>query len=162
MQQQVSPVTMTILGAGLTLGGLWFLLAGFHVLPIPVHGADPNDEPWAPILIGFIVFLAGASLILQVLGHADANGEVAADAPTWMRAGQYLLGAALFAGFAALASFVALFGHAQNFSGGLPLLGGHNVSLARIAFGLGALMCWLGALAYSVQFARKLRPAGNK
>ena len=154
---QVSPRTKAILGVGLTLGGLGFLLAGFHALPISGHGADPNDEPWAPILIGFIVLLAGASLILQVFGHAGANGEVATGSPTWMRAAQYLLGAALFAGFAVLASFVALFGHAQNFSGGLPLLGRHNLTLARIAFGFGALICWLGALAYVVQCARKLR-----
>jgi hypothetical protein len=154
--QQASPRVKTILGACLAAGGLYLLLAGFHVLPLS-RESDSVEDVWGPLLIGFIVFLAGASLILQVFGHAGDDGEVAADAPQWLRAAQYILGAAMFAGFAMLASCVALLGEAQSFSGGIPGLGAYNVPLARIIFGLGALVFWLGTVVYVVYAARKLR-----
>ena len=44
----------------------------------------------------------------------------------------------------------------RYFSGGIPFLGAFNVSLARIMFGFGALICWLATIGYAVQGARKL------
>jgi len=93
---------------------------------------------------------------IQGLGRADATAELPADAPLWMRAAQYLVGVTLFMGFAVLGTWVAVWGEAQYFSGGLPFLGTANVSLARIAFGFGALICWLASVSYAVQGARKL------
>jgi hypothetical protein len=38
----------------------------------------------------------------------------------------------------------------------MPFLGAYNVPLARMLFGIGALICWLAAIGYEVQGARKL------
>ncbi len=79
-----------------------------------------------------------------------------------MRAAQYLFGVVLFAAFAMLGSWVAIGGDARYFSGGIPFLGGAlNVSIARIAFGLGALICWLATIGFAVSGARKLLRHGK-
>ena len=81
--------------------------------------------------------------LLQSFGRANASGELPPDAPFWLRAAQYLIGVAMFAGFAMIGTWVAFAGDAHYFSGGIPFLGLYNISLARIAFGFGALICWL-------------------
>ena len=73
-----------------------------------------------------------------------------------LRVAQYLIGVTLFATFAVIAGWVAFGGDARHFSGGVPFLGAWNVSLARVAFGFGALICALAAVACAVHGARKL------
>jgi hypothetical protein len=51
-------------------------------------------------------------------------------------------------------------GDARYLSGGIPFLGAGNVPLARIMVGFGALICWLAAIGYAVQVARKLLRPG--
>ena len=102
------------------------------------------------------MLLAGAACVLQGVGRANASAELPADAPFWMRAAQYLIGVALFADFAVLGTWVAFLGEGRHFSGGVPFLGAFNVSLARIMFGVGALICWLATIGYAVAGARKL------
>lgn len=59
-----------------------------------------------------------------------------------------------------LGSWVAFMGDARYLSGGIPFLGAGNVPLARIMVGFGALICWLAAIGYAVQVARKLLRPG--
>ena len=155
-QEQASPAEMKSIGIGLGVAGLCGVLIGFEVLPVPGGRANLHGPLWIATLIGLIGLLAGAALLIQGFGRANAHAELPADAPRWMRAAQYLIGAALFALFAAIGTWVAVGGDARQFSGGIPFLGAGNVSLARIGFGLGALVCWLAAIAYAVKGARKL------
>jgi hypothetical protein len=149
---------MKSIGVGLGIAGLYGVLIGFEVLPVPGGRDNLHGPLWLATLIGLVVLLAGAACVIQGIGRANASAsaELPADAPFWMRAAQYLIGVALFAAFAALGTWVAFLGEARHFSGGIPLLGAFNVSFARIMFGFGALICWLATIGYAVVGARKL------
>ena len=151
-QEQASPAQMKSIGVGLGIAGLYGVLIGLEVLPVPGGRDNLHGPLWLATLIGFIVLLAGAACFIQGIGRANASAELPADAPFWMRAAQYLVGVALFAAFAALGTWVAFAGDPRHFSGG--------VSLARFMFGFGALICWLATIGYAVQGGRKLLRRG--
>ena len=155
-QQQASPAELKSIGVGLGIAGLCGILVGCEVLPVPGGSDNLHGPLWLATLTGLIVLLAGAACVLQGVGRANASAELPADAPFWMRAAQYLIGVALFANFAVLGTWIAFLGEDGHFSGGVQLLGAFNVSLARIMFGAGALICWLATIGYAVAGARKL------
>ncbi len=155
--EQSSPTKVTLIGIGLGIMGLCGVLIGFEVLPVPGGRANLHGPLWLATLIGLIVLLAGAACAIQGLDRANANAQLAADAPFWMRAAQYFIGVALFGGFALLSTWVSLAGDARYFSSGIPFLGAANVPFARIMFGFGAVICWIVAIVYGVIGAGKLR-----
>jgi hypothetical protein len=142
--------------------GLYFTLVGFSVLPVPGGPRNLHAPLWIVLLAGLVFFLGGAAVLMQSFGRANASGELPADAPRWMRVAQYLIGVAIFASFALIGSWVAVGGDARQFSGGIPLVGGGtNVSIARVAFGIGAIICWLATIGFAVSGARKLLGRGK-
>jgi hypothetical protein len=156
-QDQATPRDMRWIAAGAVAAGLYLALVGLEILPVPGGRGNLHGPPWLVVLIGLAVFLAGVAAFLQALGHAHATGDLPADAPRWMRVAQYLIVVVLFASFAVMGSWVAFAGDPDQFSGGLPFVGAAiNVVIARIAFGFGALICWLGTIAVAVSGARKL------
>lgn len=155
-QGQASPVEMKWIGIGLGVAGFYGVLVGFGTLPTPGGRGNLHGPLWLATLIGFMVLLAGAACVLQGIGRANASAELPAGAPFWMRAAQYLIGVALFADFAVLSTWIAFLGEGRQFSGGIPFLGASNVPVARIMFGLGALICWLATIGYAVSGARRL------
>jgi hypothetical protein len=159
-QEQASPAQMKSIGIGLGLVGLYGMLIGLEVVPVPGGRDNLHGPLWIGTLLGFVGLLAGGACLIQAFGRASAGAELPADAPLWMRTASYLIGVALFAAFAVLGTWVAFLGDARYFSGGIPFLGAGNIPLARIMFGFGALICWLATIGYAVQGARKLlRPA---
>lgn len=162
-QQQARPREILWIGIGAVAAGLYLVLVGLDVLPVPGGPSNLHGPLWLVLLIGLVVFLAGLAALIQRVGRANAGGDLPADAPQWMRVAQYLIGVALFAFFAMIGSWIALAGDSRQFSGGLPFVAAAiNVAIARIMFGFGALICWLGAIAFAVSGARKLfrRPQG--
>jgi hypothetical protein len=155
-QEQASPAQMTLIGIGLGIAGLLGVLIGFEIVPVPGGRTNLHGPLWIATLLGGIALLAGASCLVQGIGRANTSAELPADAPFWLRVAQYLIGVAMFAGFALLGTWVAVGGDARYFSGGIPFLGAGHISFARIAFGFGALICWLATVAYAVKGARKL------
>ena len=155
-QNTTSPVEMTWIGIGLGICGLLAVLIGFEFLPVPGGPANLHGPLWLVTLIGVIVLLAGVACVIQGVGRANAHAELPADAPLWMHAALYLAGVAMFFGFAVLGTWIAFFGDARSFSGGIPFLGPGNVSFIRIMFCFGTMVCWLAAVAYAVKGARKL------
>lgn len=144
------------IGIGFGVAGLYGMLVGFEVLPVPGGHDNLHGPLGLATLLGFMVLLAGAACILQGIGRANARAGLAADAPFWLRAAQYLIGVALFADFAVLATWIALLGEGSRFSGGVPFLGALNASLPRIMFGFGAVVCWFATIGYAVVGARRL------
>jgi len=155
-QDQATPLQMRLIGFGAIAAGLFGILVGVELLPVPGGRDNLHGPLWIALLIGLVVLLAGLAALLQSFGRAGSTGELAPDAPLWMRAAQYLLATAMFAGFAAIGTWVALLGDPRYFSGGVPFLGGLNISLARIGFGFGALICWAATIGYAVVGVRRL------
>jgi hypothetical protein len=154
--RQATPAEMKSIGIGLGPAGLCGVLIGFGVMPVPGGRSNLHAPLWIAALIGLVALLAGLACLIQGFGRTNANAELPADAPPWMRAAQYLIGVALFAAFAVIGAWVAFDGDARHFSGGIPFLGSYNVSLARLLFGFGALICALAAVVYEVKGRRKL------
>jgi hypothetical protein len=155
-QDTTSPVEMTWIGIGLGICGVVAVLIGLGFVAVPGGRANLHGPLWLVALIGVIVLLAGVACVIQGIGRANASAELPADAPFWMHAALYLAGVAMFFGFAVLGTWIAFVGDARSFSGGIAFLGPGNVSLARILFCFGAVICWLAAIAYAVKGASKL------
>ena len=149
-----------VIGAGLGCAGLYFLLVGIGTLPTP-GGPDNLHAPlWVVACVGVAFLLSGVAIVIQGLGRGDAQGELAADAPPWLRVVQDLVGAAVVAMLALIGSWVALAGDSRQFSSnGVPLKGTSGVTLARVVFGGGALICWGIVIAMLVRAARS--PGGR-
>lgn len=148
---------MIVIGCIAGLAGLYFLLVGAGVLPIPGGPRNLHAPLWIVLAAGLAFFLGGAAVVLQAFGCANERGEFPAGAPFWLRATQYLIGVVILASFGAIGSWIAFGPGERAFSGSLGFLSG-NVSgaIGRTTFGLGALMIWLAAIGFAVAGARKL------
>jgi hypothetical protein len=133
------------------------------VLPVPGGRNNLHGPLWLSTCIGLIFFLAGAAFLVQRFGRANAQAELAADAPSWMRAAQQSIMLTIFGCFALLGSWVALGGDAKHFSGSFFVFDGRvGVLIARGAFGLGALILWLCVAAMMISAVRKLFGRGKR
>ncbi len=145
------------IGCIASLAGLYFILVGLGVLPIPGGPRNLHGPLWVVFCAGLAFFLGGGALLLQVLGRANDQGEFPNDSPTWLRVVQYLMGVAIFASFGAVGSWIAFAPGERAFSGSVGFLSGDiGAIVGRTAFGIGAVIVWLGTIAFAVSGARKL------
>jgi hypothetical protein len=104
---------------GATLVGL-----GFGI--IPSEPGTLHAPPYIIVLAGLSFWIAGIAL---TLGNAKPRLN-------------HVLAAILLAFFAAIGGWVSLFGENQAFGGSVAMVSPNtNMSLARIVFGIGALLC---------------------
>jgi hypothetical protein len=124
--------------------GAYFFAVGARLLPIPGGPANLHGPLWLILCAGLAFFLAGLAIAIQTLGHANAGGELPAEAPRWMRVAQYLIALAIFVCFGAIGSWIAFGPGERQFSGtfmfGDPAT---NAIIGRAVFGVGAIMIWL-------------------
>jgi hypothetical protein len=161
-QTPATPKEMYFIGALAAAAGLYFMLVGLGILPVPGGPRNLHAPLWVVALAGLAFFLGGAAVLIQALGRANASGDLPSDAPLWLRVVQYLIGVAIFLSFALMGSWVAIGGDLRQFSGGVPFFSGPtNVTIARVGFGFGAIICWLGTIAIMVSGARKLLGRGK-
>lgn len=119
--------------------GLLIILLGLGV--IPVDEASFNAPKWIIRLCGMTFFIAGVMVW-------SGNGSRTND----------LMAAVLILIFAVVGGWVALYGGSEDFSGGIPFLSkDSNVSLARIIFGAGSVLCLMISLYAFRIFIRKWR-----
>lgn len=149
-----TPKELLAIGMLCAAVGLYFMLVGAGLLPIPGGPKNLHAPLWIVFFCGIPFFLGGLAVVLQGLGKANEQGELPAAAPRWMRVGQYLIGVAIFASFAVVGSWISLAGEAGQFSGSFG-----GVGVARVMFGIGAIFAWLGTIGFAVSGARKLRAA---
>jgi hypothetical protein len=163
-QEPATPRDIRWIGAVAAVAGLYFMLVGLGLLPVPGGPRNLHGPLWLVLLVGLAFFLAGVAVLVQVVGHANAGGDLPADAPLWLRVAQYLIGVTLFACFAMIGSWVAFGGGPRAFSGSFLVFdGATNVTIGRVAFGIGAVIIWLATVAFAVVGARKLlRRASSK
>lgn len=158
-----SPKQMLFFGAVAGAAGVYFLLVGGGLLPVPGGPSNLHGPLWILLCVGLVFSLAGAALLTQVIGHADASGDLPADAPDWMRVIHYLMGVAIFASFAVIGSWVAFGSGERNFSGSFLFFDAQtNTAIGRTVFGIGAIITWLGTIGFAVFGARKLLGRGKR
>lgn len=157
MEQPATPREARWIGAGAAAVGLYFMLVGLGLLPVPGGPRSLHGPLWIVLAVGLAFFLAALGVLVQVVGRANASGDLPAAAPLWLRAVQYLIFVTIFACFALIGSWVAFGPGGRSFSGSF-LFFGHaaNELIGRAVFGFGAVICWLSTLAVAVVGARKL------
>jgi hypothetical protein len=162
MSARATKLQMRWIGPIIGTAGLYFVLVGLGLLPLPGGPKNLHAPLWVLMLVGLAFFLAGASMLIQVAGQANENGELPSGSPLWLRVMQYLMGVAIFATFAMIGSWIGFGEGPREFSGGLPFVSKEvNEAIGRFAFGAGGVLCWLGALAFAVSGARKLYRRGK-
>jgi len=119
-----SDIAMALLA--IACGGYALLLAA-GVIP----GETANDTPlWVVAAVGFIFVIAGFMIFLRDQSRALD-----------------LLAAILLGAFTLITAWITFYSSSEGFSGGIPFASQDtNVSLARVMFGLGTLMCFAGFL----------------
>jgi hypothetical protein len=123
-----SDITLALIA--ITCGGFaLFVAAGV----VPMQTA--NDTPmWVVGLIGVMFVIAGIMIFLR--NHSRALDFFAA---------------IILASFTLITGWITFFASPEGFSGGIPFLPRDmNVTLARVMFGLGSIMCFGGFL-YAVK-----------
>ncbi|MBO6793652.1 MAG: hypothetical protein JJ895_07065 [Balneolaceae bacterium] len=104
--------------------GVFFVLMGAGIIPIELQ---ENEAPAWIITICGLIFCIAAALTLR--GQGDKFNQ--------------LLASILIALMGSIGAWVALFGDADQMSGGINLLSdAGNITLGRIVFGFGALVCY--------------------
>ena len=107
--------------------GGYALLAASGVLPVQTAN---NTPVWVIGLVGVMFVIAGVMIFLR-------NYSRALD----------LFAALSLASFTLITGWITFHASSEGFSGGIPFLPNDmNVSLARVMFGLGALLCFGGFL----------------
>lgn len=160
-QQPATPQQLGIFGAAAGAVGLYLMLVGLGLLPVPGGPRNLHGPLWLVLLIGLVFVLAGIAMLIQLVGQANA-GELPADAPLWPRVLQYLTGLLMFGSFTMIGSGIAIGGDPHSFSGNLLVFdGATNATIARIAFGIGAIIIWLATIGFAVAGARKLLRRGK-
>jgi hypothetical protein len=141
------------IGAVCAAGGAYFILVGLGLAPPP---SKINGPMWLSTCVG-LVFLAGSVMVLVRgwLGVRDSE-ELPVDAPRALVALQWLAVVACCGGLASAATWVAFGEGSRQFVLPLPLPGDYGELLGRAAFGLGAIMSWMIALAMAHIGMKKL------
>lgn len=117
--------------------GIFLLIVAAELIPGVTRQA--NDAPNPIIALAGLVFIIAGCMVF--LGSKSRAND--------------LLAAVLCALFGVIAAWVSLFGASGGFSGGLPFVGHEsNISIARVAFGLGSIMCFALAAWAFMRFAR--------
>jgi len=97
-----------LIGAIIAAAGLYFLLVSVELVPAPQGYAVLSSPLWIVFCGGLVFLLAGAVVALRgAAGTLKADGDLAPDAPRWLRLAQYLAGLAVFACFGAIATWIA-------------------------------------------------------
>jgi hypothetical protein len=122
---RLSNADIAVALVAIACGGYMLLMAA-GVLPGEM--AD-NTPRWVGGLAGFIFVLAGVMIFLR-------NHSRALD----------LAAAIILAAFALMAAWVAVYG-AEGMSGGIPFFShDSNISIGRVLFGFGAVLCLFGVV----------------
>jgi hypothetical protein len=151
---------MLVIGSIAGGAGLFFVLIGLGIVPPPGGQKALHAPLWVVFCAGLAFFLGGGALLLHVAsGAKPTDDDFPADAPHWMRVVRYLAMVAIFVSFAAIGSWVAFGPGERAFTVSAPFGSGPARDIVgRIAFGIGAIITWLCAIAVVVVGARKLFP----
>ena len=128
------------------LFGLLFVLTGVFIMLIAA-GVIPSEESsfhaprWVVGACGAIFSIAG--IMIFTPRNSLMNN---------------LLAFVLILCFGVIGGYVALYGESGSFSGGIPLISREtNISIGRIVFGFGSIVCFLISLIPISQFFKQMK-----
>ena len=163
-QQELPSLRWTIpIGVIIAAAGFYFMLVPIGMVP-PPEGYEAIRTPgWIIFCAGFVFVLAGVTVTLRAAaGTLRSDGDLAPNAPRWLRLTQYAAGVTIFACFGAIATWIAFGPGPRTFSASGPLLPSHPSELVgRTVFGIGAALTWLGMIVIAISGARKLFDRGK-
>jgi hypothetical protein len=147
------------MAAALAAMGLAIIFMAVGMLP--GAEASPEAPPWVGVCAGGVFVLCAAALVIgfAVAGGLGPSGDLPSGTPFALRLAQYLIGLSIVASMAAIASWVAFGPGPRTFTSSGTISSASSVSpiMGRVAFGIGALLCWLCLVAFGVAGLRRLR-----
>jgi hypothetical protein len=142
--------------------GLYLVLVGTRVLPVPGESHSLHAPLWTVLCAGLVFLLGGAAVILQALGRGNNRGEFPTDAPLWLHVVQYLIGLAILAALGAIGSWIAFGPGERAFSGSFFFFSADkHEAIGRTALGIGGIIIWLCILAFAAAGAARLCARSN-
>jgi hypothetical protein len=133
--------TLLLIDAVIGGGGLYFVLVGAGVLPLPSRTPAPG---WIIMCCGLVFFAAGIAVLVRGwLGLDDKVQELPEETPAAIKAVYSLAGLTAVASLAGLGTWVAFGTGPREFSISVPIAGLSMEVIGRAAFGIGAIITWL-------------------
>lgn len=150
--------SLLAIGAVFAGSGLYFILCGADLAPMPSHLNGPD---WLASAVGLVFLATGLSVSVRGwLAVPDNQSNLPADAPVALVATQWLAAFTIVAGLASIGTWIAFGAGTRHFSMSLPLTGSTGEMIGRIAFGFGAIVTWL--MAAGVAYAGINKIIGRK
>lgn len=156
---EFSPVSHThdrallAIGAVCAGGGVYFLLAGFGLVPPP---GKINGPQWLGACIGLVFIAGGVMALVRGWLNVTDSQDLPPDAPRALVALQWLAAVAACAGLASAGTWVAFGDGPRHFVLPIPLGNSLGEIIGRAAFAFGALLAWLITLAFAHAGAKKV------
>jgi hypothetical protein len=159
--REQSSTNADAIGIGIALGatGIYFVLMGLGVLPVP-GGEDSLHGPPAIVVAAGAAFLfAGVALAIRAkAGARDSDGDLPAEAPPWTHLAYRIAGIAVAGSLAAIGTWIAIGAGPRAFSVTAPFVDMRTTGqlVGRTMFGLGAVIVWIYVIALTVGTVRKI------
>ena len=152
-QKQPSPWETIGLGTLAAIIGFYLVLATLSLLPAP---GGPDAPMWLVLAVGFGLLLGGLWHLIPalVMDELRVDGEASPNAPQRLHVAQYVFALAVAMCCAMVGSWIAL---GPGAHGSLPFSTSDSLDMiGRAAFGIGAVVIWLGLIAVATSGWRKL------
>ena len=157
-QKQPSPSETIGLGTLAAVVGFFLMLTALILQASP---GRPNGLMWIALAVGFCLLLGGLWVVIPalVIDEFRAEGEATPKAPHRLHVAQYVFALAVVMCCAMVGSWIA-FGPGAH--GSLPFSSSDSLDvLGRAAFGIGAVIIWLGLVTVAISGWHK-RAGGGK
>ena len=156
--QQASAADGIGFGIVLAATGVYFILVGFGVFPVP-GGEDALHGPLAIVVCAGAAFLfAGIALAIRArAGANDRDSELPAGAPPWTHMAYRITAIAVAGSLAAIGTWIAIGAGPRAFTVSGPMVEMQTTgqTIGRTLFGLGAVVVWIYVIALTVGTVRK-------
>lgn len=162
-QEQASPTDVVGVGVAFAAAGLYFVLVGIGVLPMP---DGDSKSPGAIIVCAGLAFLfAGLTCFVRArAGMNDRQDDVPQSAPRWLKLSYRMLGIGATGALATIGTWIAIGSgpRAFSFSGQLFEMQTTGEVIGRTVFGLGAVIVWIYVIALTIGTVRKFFGRGDE
>jgi hypothetical protein len=158
---EAGPADLAGVGIAFAAAGLYFVLVGADVLPMPGDAKAPGT---IVVCAGLAFLFAGLSCFVRArAGMTDQQSDVPAGAPLWLKLCYRALGIGAAGALATIGTWIAIGSGPRAFSFSGPFLEMQTTGeiVGRTVFGLGAVIVWIYVIALTVGTVRKLFGRGG-